>query len=201
MVYVDDIAIGTDGKPCYYSRAVPEPAGFLPPGTDLGNFNGPILNPPDYPRCPVTPGSAVSPRTIAALGWNAVKLPAPRPSIAPGRAITGKTAYLETHGSLHDSYSADTPVGPLRIDSTGTYVVDWGDGQTSWSYSSEGGPWPDGQITHVYEDVGTYDVVVTEHWTADWRIGGASGHLTGQQTAGRIDDFPVEQVQAVVTAG
>ena len=81
----------------------------------------------------------------------------------------------------------------------GSYTVDWGDGTQSGPHSFEGKPWPEGQITHDYLNVGSYDIVVTERWTATWRLGGESGSLRTLQTTGRIDDFPVEQLQAVIT--
>ena len=61
-----------------------------------------------------------------------------------------------------------------------------------------GKPWPDGQITHQYLKVGIYDIVVTERWTATWNFAGESGVLRTLQTTGRIEDFPVEQIQAVI---
>ena len=131
-------------------------------------------------------------------GWEEVVLPEPQPYIAPGWMITGKYAYLETRGQLRHSFTKDTPIGPLKITSTGRYYIDWGDGETTGPHSAEGGPWPDGQITHTYIDVGLYDVVVTEEWTATWSLGPASGSLSGQRTVGRIDDFRVEQIQVVV---
>jgi len=198
VVYVDRVGIGPDGTPCYYSVAIP--AGPLTPGTNLGYFSGPVFA-PDYPRCPARPGAAIDPRSIAAQGWVDVPLPKPKPYIAPGWGLTGKLAYLETRGELHSTFTTDTPIGPLQIDSTGSYFVDWGDGEKSGPISAEGGPWPVGQITHLYRNVGTYRVVVTEKWRANWRLGNASGVLTGQQTSGRIDDFRVEQIQVVVTPG
>ena len=81
---------------------------------------------------------------------------------------------------------------------TGKYYVDWGDGTTTGPHSVEGGPWPDGQITHEYIHIGAYDVVVTERWTATWSFGSESGTLDELRTVGRIDDFPVQQIQAVV---
>jgi len=39
---------------------------------------------------------------------------------------------------------------------------------------------------------------VTEKWSATWRLGGKSGTLRTLQTTGRIDNFPVEQIQAVI---
>lgn len=176
---------------------MPAPDGSIAPGTNLGNMTGPIRA--SYPRCPARPAApVVDPRTFAVQGWEEVNLPTPQPYIAPGWAITGKLAYLETRGRLHHTFTKDTPVGPLEIDSVGSYYVDWGDGEKTGPYTQEGGPWPDGQITHDYIDVGTYDVVVTEQWSANWRIGSAGGTLTGQRTMGRIDGFRVEQIQAVV---
>ncbi len=157
-----------------------------------------------YPRCrddPAEAQPAIDPRTLAIQGWEEVELPRPQPYIAPGWAITGKTAYLETRGQLTHTFTKDTPIGPLRIESRGAYYVDWGDGTKTGPHTTEGRPWPDGTITHTYIHVGHYDVVVTEVWSADWSLGPASGDLTGQRTVGRIDDFRVEQIQVVVGRG
>ncbi len=85
----------------------------------------------------------------------------------------------------------------MDIVATGRYYVDGGDGTTTGPHGQEGGPWPDGRITHEYLRVGKYDVVVTERWTAIWHFGAESGALSELRTTGRIDDFPVEQIQAV----
>jgi hypothetical protein len=158
-----------------------------------------------YPPCPEQPAQSgqqapVETRAmIAARHWEQVPLPKPQPRIAPGRAITGKLAYLETRNDTQHTYTnANTPFGTLEIVATGQYYVDWGDGDKTGPYDGEGGPWPDGTITHQYIDVGDYDVVVTEKWTATWRFGGESGVLRQLQTVGRIEDFPVQQIQAVV---
>ena len=126
-------------------------------------------------------------------------LPKPEPHIAPGRAITGKYADLETRATTSHMFTQDdTPFGPLRIAATGRYYVDWGDGTTTGPHPTEGLPWPDGAIKHEYLQVGTYDVVVTERWTATWHFGTESGSLSELRTTGRIDDFPVQQIQAVI---
>ena len=106
--------------------------------------------------------------------WQNVPLPEPSPQIQPGRAITGKFAYLETHGAPRPTPStqATTPFGPFHIVATGNYFVDWGDGTTTGPHAQEGDPWPNGRITHEYLRVGTYDVVVTERWTATWTLRG-----------------------------
>jgi hypothetical protein len=155
-----------------------------------------------YPACPVgsaNPAVVESPQAFAARYWRDIPLPSPEPYIAPGRAITGMLAYLETRGSTTHTYTEpNTPFGPLQIVATGAYYVDWGDGTHTGPHSEEGGPWPDGRITHEYINVGTYDVVVTERWTATWSFGSESGTLDELRTVGRIDDFPVQQIQAVV---
>ncbi len=108
-------------------------------------------------------------------------------------------AYLETRGSTTHTYTdPNTPFGPLTIVATGKYYVDWGDGTRTGPHPDEGGPWPDGRITHEYIHIGEYDVVVTERWTATWSFGSESGVLDELRTVGRIDDFPVQQIQAVV---
>jgi len=154
-----------------------------------------------FPPCPGVAGGAIDPVVYAISFWQDIPLPKPGPFIAPGWAITGKYAYLETHGERQHTYTRETPFGPLVLTATGRYSVDWGDGTQTGPYDFEGGPWPDGEITHTYIDVGIYDVVVTEQWSATWRLGGESGTLSGLQTEGRIEDLRVEQVQAVVSTG
>jgi hypothetical protein len=140
----------------------------------------------------------ISPALLAARYWEEIPLPKPAPQIAPGWAITGKMAYIETNGQTRHVYSNSTPLGPLQITATGQYYVDWGNGETTGPYAMEGKPWPDGQITYDYQWVGTYDIVVTERWTATWSLGGQNGTLRELRTVGRINDFPVRQVQAVI---
>ncbi len=191
---------GPNGEPC---RAV----GYYPvePAEDprqpyFYNFE---LDPATatYPECPDQPGDPSQPESPASFAirfWRGARLPAPAPHIAPGRAITGKYAYLETRGTTTHTLTEDvTPFGPLRVDAVGTYDVDWGDGTKTGPHSQEGGPWPEGKIFHEYLNIGKYDVVVTERWTATWTFGSESGALTALRTTGRIDDFPVEQIQAV----
>jgi hypothetical protein len=135
---------------------------------------------------------------IVARYWEQVALPAPKPVIAPGRAITGKLAYLETNGKVSQLYTSTSVFGPMTLRAHGTYTVDWGDGTTTGPYSSEGGAWPDGKITHQYTKVGAYNVAVTENWTADWTLDGESGTLRTLRSSGSINNFPVEQIQAVI---
>lgn len=161
-----------------------------------------------YPACAANPNPAaprpapIDPVTLAVQFWRTIPLPAPHPQIPPGYAITGKTAYLVTNGTTAPPvYTDNTPLGILTVQANGSYLIDWGDGTTpTWTgpYGQEGQPWPNGQITHVYENAGTYQVTVQEHWTATWRLAGATGTLAGLATTATIPAFRAEQLQAVI---
>jgi hypothetical protein len=203
----DRLTTGPDGQACmttgYYEQGTSPTDGV--PANPANPQPFIYANMADsYPPCPQAarqPGETVpveTPRMVAARFWEQVPLPKPAPSIAPGRAITGKLAYLETNGEITHTYTNDTTFGPLHIVAKGSYTVDWGDGETSGPHEFEGKPWPNGRITHDYLEIGSYDIVVTERWTATWRVGGEGGNLRTLQTTGRIAGFPVEQLQAVI---
>jgi hypothetical protein len=125
-------------------------------------------------------------------------LPRPTPYIAPGYALTGNPGYLQTNAPTTQTFSAATPAGTLSITAEGSFLVNWGDG-SGWTgpYDSPGAPWPTGQITHVWEDVGTYDVVTAEYWNATWSLAGQTGTLSALETYGSIPTFQVRQLEAV----
>jgi hypothetical protein len=195
---VPEVAAGPGGETCvrWTDRVLDSPG----PGAGTQGFvdhaSGILAD--RYPVCRGQSAEGVSPAVYAIRFGREVDLPDPKPAIAPGWAITGMPAYLETRGVRQRTYTSDTPFGPLELVATGRYYVDWGDGTATGPHDAEGEPWPDGKITHTYIHVGTYDVVVTQRWSATWRIGDANGTLSGLQTEGRIEDFRVEQVQAVV---
>jgi hypothetical protein len=203
------LTTGPDGQPCVttgYAREGVTPtddlssaAGAHPGG---GGFNAYFDFSPcsQHPRAPGSPTPAETRAMVAARHWEGpVSPPRPRPYIAPGRALTGKPAYLETGNRTSFTYQADTEFGPLTINASGSYTVVWGDGTTTGPFSFEGISWPTGRITHEYQDVGTYNVVVIERWTATWSLDGESGVLRALQSTGTLNNFPVEQLQAVIT--
>jgi hypothetical protein len=140
---------------------------------------------------------------LAVQFWQTIPLPVPHPSIPPNYAITGLPAYLVTNGTVAPPlYERQTPLGPLSIAAHGSYLVDWGDGSgPTWTgpYLQEGRPYPDGNIAHTYDNVGTVTVTVQEVWTASWRLGAFSGQLTALRTTATIPDFTIEQIQSVLT--
>lgn len=208
VVYVphDRISADANGDACietiYIPAGTPARPDFGLPDTEQGPGGVSSLY-DTAPPCPQQPGAqgtepVATPLTVALSHWARIPLPRPQPRIAPGRAITGKLAFLETRGSVAYTYTSDTVFGLLEIVAKGSHHVDWGDGFSSGPYTTDGAPWPSGNIVHDYLDVGVIDVVVTTRWTATWRLGGDRGVLPATETTGRIDDFPIEQIQAVI---
>ncbi len=80
------------------------------------------------------------------------------------------------------------------------YTWDFGDGSTKTVTNSPGGPYPTGDVTHVYTRAAKYTVTLTVEWhvTYDVTVGGVTtrgydfGYVDqpGQQT------FPVNVVEA-----
>ncbi|MEX2550861.1 MAG: hypothetical protein WD638_11580 [Nitriliruptoraceae bacterium] len=104
------------------------------------------------------------------------QLPRPEPWIAPGFALTGLDAYLDT-GPGHDLRYDQTEiveVGPftytVEVAARGTTSVDWGDGSDAVTYEVPGRPYPSGAIHHVYRDAGPVDVTVIDRWVIDFRV-------------------------------
>jgi hypothetical protein len=153
-----------------------------------------------YGWCPTGPdGEEFDPGRFAEEVWVQLPLAQPQPYIAPGWGLVGKAAYLETNSRLEELRTeAPTPLGQLRLRARSHYVVDWGDGTVD-GYDVEGGPWPDGAISHVYRHAGGYTVVVRQVWSAQWQLGGSVWvdiALT-RDRAGAIEPFEVREVQAI----
>ena len=150
-----------------------------------------------YSICPGAELPQADPAVLAEVFWGEVLLPRPVPRIEPGWAMTGRLAYLETRAPTTQTFTRDTPLGPLTITATGEFLVDWGDGTRTGPHTNAGAPWPEGRITHGYTTARTVDVVVTEQWRATWALAGRTGNLTALRTEGSIEDLPVREVQAV----
>ena len=205
LVRVRDIAYGTndDGERCIRIISVWVDAEDAPL-EDSENVR--ILRMADrYPLCPDSdPLPRVpAPNVLADQLWEEeVDLSQPRPLIEPADAITGIPVYLQIRGPQTGRWTFE-PFGiEIVIEATSEYIVDWGDGTPTTRTRSQGGPYPEGDITHGYQWKGTYDIVVTQRWTATWRASGAGTNTSGTiadvlQTVGTIEDFSVTEVQAV----
>ena len=155
----------------------------------------------------LTLGFAACPGVVAPLtptAWvlsyiRGIPLPVPVPEIDPGEMLVGLEGFLETGSMRSQAIDDMSPFGPVHIDLTSEARVVWGDGAvTEWTTASDG-PFPDGEITHVWTRQGAYDIVVTLRWAAEWSVGGQSGVVRdGLESAGTLAGFPVEEVEAVV---
>lgn len=138
--------------------------------------------------------------------WTSRPVPRLAPVIEPGWAITGLRAYLETGPSsaTRTQMRVGTPVGTAVLDATADIVVDWGDGTPAEVFSTTGGPYPDGPISHVYTHTGTVTVTVSQTWGGSWRVvDGAAAGVGGALPAlplGAAMQLPVDEIQAVIRA-
>lgn len=153
----------------------------------------------DLPVCAKpSPGESPPPADEAARSfWDVRVLPSPVLKVVPDYAITGKLVYLEIAGESEQRFDVDNPLGDdVAIHATSTYRVDWGDGTTTTT-RSQGGPWPSGDVTHVYERTSPgVAITVTQLWSATWTAGPSTGDLADLQTTGALT-MPVTQLQAV----
>ena len=133
--------------------------------------------PPCPPQTPLpTPGS-----TLATQWSDQAQLPAPSLAVQPGYAVTGLTAYLQITATTTAAYTFGAGSNSISIDCDYTdFHVDWGDGSTT-DTRSLGGPYPDGDVNHVYGEVSASDALaVTENWTCRWEdLLGDEGTLDG----------------------
>ena len=147
------------------------------------------------PGCPST---VVSPEQVAYSFVREVGAPDPRPEIAPGHAITGKKAYLETPGSVETTVQRPTLLGPLvLVFRPTTFTVDWGDGSGTDTFTAPGRPYPSGTATHVFTDTGRYDVVVRQRWAVSWSLAGGGGTLGVTGAPSDIPQFEARELEAI----
>jgi len=157
-----------------------------------------------YGLCPGAELPATTPAMEAAAFFERVALPVPRPRIEPGRLPVGFESFLETDAPTTQTFTTDTPFGPLTLTATASIFVDWDDPHDDvdgWEGPStaDPGPYPDGGIRHVYQYDGFYDVAVRYEWTATWSIGAVGGTIGGVETSGAYPapGFEVYSRQAV----
>lgn len=165
-----------------YSEIGPYPAGLATAEAAYG-----------IPVCP----SAIAdilPQLLAAQVRK--QLATPKLHIAPGVAITGKPAYLEIADVGERDITLPNPFGGagVTVHVKATYTIDWGDGTAPDVTQSNGGPWPDGDITHVYQDARPTTVTVTADWNVTFEGAALPGRFQTRNTLG----LPIQQVQAVI---
>lgn len=152
-------------------------------------------------RCPGSEDGEDVPTITGDQVWAVFEgqLDRPEPQIVPGRMLTGLTSYLETGRPLEHTNAIDMLGLTLEVRATATFMVDWGDGTVTGPHDTPGDPYPDGTVTHIYTDKGTYDVQVTDTWTMEWRFRGGtwSAPSTTQMEPVMLEGFVVREYRAV----
>ncbi|TWD13671.1 hypothetical protein [Marihabitans asiaticum] len=82
----------------------------------------------------------------------------------------------------------------FRVDSAG-YWYDYGDGESSKWVASAGGEYPDGDVIHSYEDIGTYDIKVDAKLAGEFRVNG--GAWQDINTVADLQDEPVAELEVL----
>ena len=126
-------------------------------------------------------------------------LPAPTLKVTPEVGITGLRTHLSIDNTGPTTVMFNDPLlaEPIYIDATPTYEVNWGDSNVDTT-TSNGGPSSD--LYNVYEDIGFYDIHVTAHWEATWRVGQTGlvqGELSGLSTEATLPRLEIDDIQAV----
>lgn len=134
--------------------------------------------------------------------WTAAWLPTTTLEVDPGIAITGLTSYLEvTSGAIPTPPAVSTPFGPLRIVvNAPTNALQWCKG-CDWKdpKGSSGGPYPNGDLTHVYTDEGRERITWTMNWTASFVVDGLGSFLLPSRDQTFTLDLDIESRQATLT--
>lgn len=147
-----------------------------------------------YGICPDAELPTTTPAMEAASFLRQITLPVPVPYVQPDALPVGFEAFLETGAPTSQTYGpVETPFGPLTLTATAQIYVDWDDPHDDVEgehgpYTGQPGPHPDGDITHVYQHHGVYDIAVRYEWTASWSIGDITGTIEGAETSGSYPD-------------
>ena len=126
-----------------------------------------------YPVCPG--GEEPDPTgAVRALWASTSLLPDTELYVAPGWALAGQPAFLEIRGdrTMETTQSLPAPFGvSATLTASATYTIHWGDGEETAAVQTAGGPWPDGDLRHVYTDAEGLEITVVAEWSGEWRIG------------------------------
>ena len=200
--YIVDVQLRINpetGQPCaYVFMTVGEPGS----SEAIRNETLAIELAREYGPCPNSPrrqDGSVAPATAAALIWqDSVELPDPQLQVKPGHAITGKPAYLEVTSPRTITTTTSAFGHAVELTVTSVLDIDWGDGTIERNVTRQGGPWPTGDITHVYTDTSAAAPLhVVQRWSATWRVGNLTGQIDDQLFTETTLSLPVRELQAV----
>ncbi len=174
---------------------------YAPPNTSWPGYN-PVSGMTLVP-CPGAAAPQPVPGATLADQWAShANLPGPELEVNPGYAVTGLTAYLQIDPkSPYSTTFNATAQAPNAIHincSASSFDVNWGDGSPGTHTTSTGGPYPNGDVTHVYQSAAADDdLTVTSHWGCHWTDDfGAAGTVSNLHSTGHLA-LPVREIQSV----
>lgn len=173
-------------------------------GADCLSF----VSPTPVPRRPRPNGRRLrrpSPESLAQAAYDRVISLAPGPdlTIAPARVgLTGLPSYFWAGDEL-GPISATAGVRGLSVTAEArpvAYLWDFGDGTTRQTRHG-GRPWTEtrrGNVGHLYETKGRYEVALEVVWAARWRIGDGAWRDLGYFSTTDSAGYPVREMISVL---
>jgi hypothetical protein len=147
--------------PCWYMAKVEAPAGSPSWGQAVAASS--------IPSDTVLPCPAFD-VSLAGQFDEVFTLPDPEPVVEPdAQGVAGMRVFLEIGG---ESTFVETQ-GPITLRmAVSEYTIDWGDGSptTTTTPAQRGGPYPDGELWHVYDTVGRPVITVTAAWEGTFSL-------------------------------
>jgi hypothetical protein len=166
---------------------------------------GSFAAPPPLPGRTFDPDNPPSPEQLAMLAADRAMSIAPRPKLALSPRSIGLTGLRSFFWVGEDlpTVSAQASIPGMVVEAEARplqYLGDFGDGSTKTT-SSPGRPWTKrrpGNIAHLYETKGRYDVVLEVVWQARWRINGGAWRPLGYFSNSDEVSYPVREMRAML---
>jgi hypothetical protein len=159
-----------------------------------------------------TPGGQLIPRVCPAAGVNrlsfdqllagidrSIPMPTPKMWLAPGWAIVGKRSYLELSTPTQQSGVVVHRGLPINyVCSVANAEIRWGDGSVEQFTRDQTGPYPNGGVSHWFDEPGSYTPTVQEVWSCVVSYRNQSRTVAVTPPAGTFPNFEARELQAVI---
>ena len=174
-------------------------------GVDCHARAAPVRNRPDKPGRRRRRPPRVSAEQLASIAYDRARALAPdaRLEVTPDAVgLTGLSSYFHLD-SPPQPISATASAGGLTVTAAARpiqFIWDFGDGKNDVTTHS-GRAWSrttPGNVDHLYERVGRYDLAVEVIWQAQWRVNGGPWQPLGYFETSDSRSYPVRQVRSAL---
>jgi hypothetical protein len=203
--------VSTDGS--VESNFVPNRCvGITTGGFDFDLFAnascGSFSAPPSFPSRTFDPAAPPTPEQLAAIASDRAIALAPRPQLALSPRSVGLTGLRSFFWLGNDLpvVSAQATIPGLVVTAEARpvqYLWKFGDGGEITTRRA-GRRWTrhrPGNIAHLYETKGRYDVTLEVIWQARWRANGSAWQPLGYFSNSDSDSYPVREMRAMLVRG